>query len=150
MITSDLNRHRRQLMAFTLLACAGPSISRAQSGATIAQIVVPFAAGGAREMPARIILQDLGKELGQTWIVESKPGAGGAIGTNYVRNAKPDGLTLLMGASSHFVTAALGGKPSYDPVKDFAPVALIGKQSYVLIVQAGLSIKSVAELVAYA
>lgn len=149
MTTSDLNRQRRQLIAVALMACSGASTSRAHSGANIARIVVPFAAGGAREMPARIIQQDLGKELGQTWIVESKPGAGGAIGTNYVRNAKPDGLTLLMGASSHFVTAALGGKPPYDPVKDFAPVALIGEQSYVLIVQAGLSIKTVAELVAY-
>ncbi len=59
-------------------------------------------------------------------------------------------MTLLMAASSHFVTAATGAKPAYEPVKDFVPVALIGKQSYVLIVQSAMKVKNVAELIAYA
>lgn len=139
---------RRYLLGAALLAYASASL--AQVGAPVSRIIVPFAAGGAREMPARLIQQDLGKVLGQNWIIENKPGAGGAIGTSFVAKADPDGQTLLMAASSHFVTAAMGGKPAYDPVEDFAPVALIGKQSYVLIVQAALPVKSVAELVEYA
>lgn len=139
---------RRLLGAAALLACAGAS--RAQSGAPIARIVVPFSAGGAREVPARLIQQELGKELAQNWIIENKPGAGGAIGTSYVAQAAPDGRTLLMAASSHFVTAAMGAKPFYDPVKDFVPVANIGKQSYVLIVQSALGASNAAELIAHA
>src|SRR5882762_10450543 len=101
-------------------------------------------------MPARLIQQELGKELGQTWIIDNRPGAGGAIGTSYVAHAAPDGQTLLMAASSHFVTAALGALPAYEPVKDFAAVALIGNQSYVLMVQSSLPVGNVSELVAYA
>lgn len=119
-------------------------------GASVSRIIVPFSAGGAREMPARVIQEELGKELGQSWIIENKPGAGGAIGTSFVAKAVPNGQTLLMAASSHFVTAAMGAKPFYDPVKDFVPVANIGKQSYVLIVNASLPVKNAAELIAYA
>lgn len=139
---------RRLLCAAALLACAGAGL--AQTGAAVGRIVVPFSAGGAREMPARIIQQELGKETGVNWIIDNKPGAGGAIGTSFVGQAAPDGRTLLMAASSHFVTAAMGAKPFYDPVKDFVPVANIGKQSYVLIVQSALGVKNAAELIAYA
>jgi tripartite-type tricarboxylate transporter receptor subunit TctC len=140
---------RRQLLqAAALAALAQPSW--AQVGGNVSRIVVPFAPGGAREMPARAIQQELGRELGQNWIIESKAGAGGAIGTAAVAHAAPDGKTLLMAASSHFVTAAMGAKPFYEPVKEFVPVANIGNQSYVLIVNAALPVKTVAEFIAYA
>ncbi len=140
---------RRQLLqAAALAALAQPAW--AQVGANVSRIVVPFAPGGAREMPARAIQHELSRELGQNWIIESKAGAGGAIGTAAVAHAAPDGKTLLMAASSHFVTAAMGAKPFYEPVKDFVPVANIGNQSYVLIVNAALPVKTVAELIAYA
>lgn len=147
-VAATVNARRRQLLAAAGLACVGAA--RAQPGAAVARIVVPFAAGGARETPARVIQNELGKEMGQNWIIENKPGAGGAIGTVYVAHAPADGLTLLMAASSHFVTAALGAKPYYEPVKEFAPVALIGNQSYVLIVQSALKVGTTAELVALA
>lgn len=130
-----------------LLACGGASHAQTSSG--LARIIVPFAAGGAREMPARLIQHDFNEATGQNWIIENRPGAGGAIGTVYVAKQPPAGDILLMAASSHFVTAAMGAKPFYEPVKDFAPVALIGKQSYVLIVQAALNIHNVTELIAY-
>jgi tripartite-type tricarboxylate transporter receptor subunit TctC len=140
---------RRQLLqAAALAAVAVPAW--AQVGANVSRIVVPFAPGGAREMPARAIQQELGRELGQNWIIESKAGAGGAIGTAAVAHAAPDGKTLLMAASSHFVTAAMGAKPFYEPVKDFVPVANIGNQSYVLIVNAALPVKTTAEFIAHA
>lgn len=140
---------RRQLLqAAALAALAQPAW--AQVGAGVSRIVVPFAPGGAREMPARAIQHELSRELGQNWIIESKAGAGGAIGTAAVAHSAPDGKTLLMAASSHFVTAAMGAKPFYEPVKDFVPVANIGNQSYVLIVNAALPVKTVADFIAYA
>ena len=140
---------RRQLLIAAALA-AWTGSSQAQMGSAVSRIIVPFAAGGAREMPARVIQQELGKELGQNWIIENKPGAGGAIGTSFVAQAVPNGQILLMAGSSHFVTAAMGAKPFYDPIKDFAPVANIGKQSYLLMVNANLPVKNASELIAYA
>ena len=140
---------RRQLMVAALLSAA---LNRAfaQSSGNVSRIIVPFAAGGAREMPARAIQQELSQETGQNWIIESKPGAGGAIGTSFVSKAAPDGKTLLMAASSHFVTSAMGARPFYEPVKEFAPVANIGNQSYVLMVNAGVPAKTTAEFIQYA
>lgn len=140
---------RRQLMVAALLS-AGLNRAFAQSSGNVSRIIVPFAAGGAREMPARAIQQELSQETGQNWIIESKPGAGGAIGTSFVSKAAPDGKTLLMAASSHFVTSAMGARPFYEPVKEFAPVANIGNQSYVLMVNAGVPAKTAAEFIQYA
>ena len=123
---------------------------QAQSGASVTRIIVPFAPGGAREVLARTFYQEFAAAMGQTVIIESKPGAGGAIGTVFVGKTKPDGHHLLMAASSHFVTAATGAKPSYDPIKEFTPVAEIGTQNYVLIISAALPVKNVAEFVRYA
>jgi tripartite-type tricarboxylate transporter receptor subunit TctC len=133
------------LMAANLL-----NLAQAQTGASASKIVVPFAAGGARELPARSIQQELSKEMGQNWIIEAKPGAGGAIGTVAVARSAPDGKTLLMAASSHFVTAAMGAKPFYEPLKEFVPVANIGNQSYILLVNAQLPVKTVGEFIKYA
>ena len=141
--------NRRKIVLTALLAAATDALW-AQAGTAVSRIVVPFAAGGAREMPARAIQQELGRELGQSWIIEARPGAGGAIGTAAVAHAAPDGRTLLMAASSHFVTAAMGARPFYDPVKEFIPVANIGNQSYILMVNAALPVKTVAEFIRYA
>lgn len=133
------------------VAAAVPTLpAQAQVGGQVTRIVVPFAAGGARELLARTFYQELGQQLGQTIIIESRPGAGGAIGTSNVGRADPDGRTLLMAASSHFVTAELGAKPHYDPVKDFTPVANIGTQSYVLMISSAVPARNVAEFIAYA
>ena len=137
----------------TLLALAATFVvlpASAQIGGQVSRIVVPFAAGGARELLARSFYTELGEALGRTMIIESRPGAGGAIGTANVARAEPDGKTLLRAASSHFVTASLAAKPSYDPVKDFVPVANIGTQNYVLMIGAGVPAKNVAEFIAYA
>ena len=122
----------------------------AQARGQITRIVVPFAAGGAREILARTFHGELATALGQTIIVENRPGAGGAIGTTSVANAAPDGHTLLFAASSHNVTALLAPNPPYDPIKDFAPVANIGMQSYVLMTSAELPARTVGELIAQA
>src|SRR5258706_3463842 len=117
--------------AVCLAALLAPAA--AQPGGKVMRIVVPFAAGGAREVLAPTFHSGLGAALGETAIIDNRPGAGGAIGTAYVPKAAPDGQTLIFAASSHNVTALLGATPPYDPIRDFAAVANIGMQSYALL-----------------
>ena len=138
-------------IGLTLLAIGALAFpTLAQPGGKVIHIVVPFAAGGAREVLARTFHGELSQALGQPVIVENRPGAGGAIGTASVAKAAPDGNTLVFAASSHNITALLSDKPAYDPIKDFTPVANIGMQSYVLMTTGELPAKRIAELVAYA
>ena len=123
-----------------------PSLAAAQ----VMRIVVPFAAGGAREVLARTFSSELGAALGETAIIDNRPGAGGAIGTAFVAKAAPDGRTLIFAASSHNLTALLGATPAYDPIGDFSPVANIGMQSYVLMTSASIPAKTAGEFLAYA
>ena len=134
------------------LACIATLLPQAaaQPGGKVMRIVVPFAAGGAREVLARTFYSELGAALGATAIIDNRPGAGGAIGTASVAKAAPDGHTLIFAASSHNVTALLGANPPYDPIEDFTGVANIGMQSYVLMASASVPAKTVAEFIAYA
>src|SRR5947209_17527679 len=134
------------------LACIATLLPQAaaQPGGKVMRIVVPFAAGGAREVLARTFYRELGAALGATAIIDNRPGAGGAIGTASVAKAAPDGQTLIFAASSHNVTALLGANPAYDPIKDFAGVANIGMQSYVLMASASVPARTVAEFLTYA
>src|SRR5437879_6575124 len=122
----------------------------AQPGGKVMRIVVPFAAGGAREVLARTFYSELGAALGATAIIYNRPGAGAAMGTASCSQAAPDGHTLIFAASSHNVTALLGANPPYDPIEDFTGVANIGMQSYVLMASASVPAKTVAEFIAYA
>ena len=145
-----MDRHRRGAIV-ALLACgAFPGAALAQLVGKPIRIVVPFAAGGAREVLARSFSTELGAALGQPVIVENRPGAGGAIGTASVAKSAPDGQTLVFAASSHNVTALLSPQPGYDPIKDFAAVANVGMQSYVLMASAALPVRTPAELIAHA
>jgi tripartite-type tricarboxylate transporter receptor subunit TctC len=136
------------MLALVLGALAAPAA--AQPGGKVIHLVVPFDAGGAREVLARSFYSELGQALGQTVIVENRPGAGGAIGTASVARSAPDGQTLIFAASSHNITALLSPNAGYDPIKDFVPVANVGMQSYVLMTSSQVPAKSVAEFVAYA
>lgn len=113
-------------------------------------IVVPFSPGGATDTLARLLSERLSERLGQTVVVENKPGAGTMIASNYVARAKPDGHTLLMAASSLGIAPAVYAKVDYDPVKDFTPVTQIASVVHVLNVHPDLPVKSVAELISYA
>jgi tripartite-type tricarboxylate transporter receptor subunit TctC len=114
--------------------------------------VVPFAAGGTTDILGRLIGTRLSPMLGNTPIVvENRPGAGGNIGSDYVAKAKPDGYTLVGGTiSSHAINVSLYPKMPYDPVKSFAPVALIGTLPNVLVVNASSPYHSVQEVIAAA
>jgi tripartite-type tricarboxylate transporter receptor subunit TctC len=134
------------LRALLLSLAAVPFLAQAQ----VTRIVVPFAAGGAREVLARTFYSELGAALGETVIIDNRPGAGGAIGTAFVAKAPPDGRTLIFAASSHNLTALLGATPAYDPIADFTAVANIGMQSYVLMASASVPAKTTADFIAYA
>ena len=115
------------------------------------RLVVPFPAGASTDIIARIIAQKLARRLGQQIVVENRAGASGNIGADAVAKAAPDGTTIgIATASTHAVAASLSASLPYDPIKDFAPVAMLGSQPYVLVVYPGLPAHDVAELIALA
>jgi len=115
------------------------------------RIIVPFPAGQATDILARMMAEQLTKALGQQVIVENRPGAGGQIGADVAAKAAPDGYTLLMVTiSTHGISPALYPKLPYDPQKDFAPIANIGLTPQVLMSSLKSGIGSVADLVAKA
>jgi tripartite-type tricarboxylate transporter receptor subunit TctC len=114
------------------------------------KVIVPFSPGGAVDGPMRLVAQELGKRLGQAVTVENKPGAGATIGTEMVAKAPPDGYTLLLASQTNAISATLYRHLSYDPVEDFAPITLIGREPGVLVVNPSLPVKTFAEFVEYA
>ncbi len=138
------------------LICVGASLA----GPTLAQTpewpqtkpityVVPFTAGGSTDVVGRAIAEKLQGALKQSVVVDNKPGQGGGIGASYVAKAPPDGYTLFGGTiSTHAINASLYKNLSYDPVKDFEPVALVAYLPNVLLVDPNLGVNSVAELIA--
>jgi len=111
-------------------------------------IVVPTAAGGGNDAMARTIAQKLGPLLGQTVIVDNRAGANGAIASEYVARATPDGHTLMFGyVATHAMNPALQ-KLRYDPVADFAPIGLVGYSPTLMVANAGVPVKDVRDLVA--
>ncbi len=112
------------------------------------RFVVPFPAGGPLDIAARVIAQELTRNLKQTVIVENRPGAGGNIGADFVAKAAPDGYTIVMGAvSTHAINVSLYRKLPYDPVADFSPVTLVTTVPNVLVVHPALPAKNVRELI---
>jgi len=142
------------LAASLLLLCGAPQAQPvAASGwpARPIKLVVPFPAGGGYDFMARNIGQRLSDSLGQPVVVENRAGANGNIGSDAVAKAAPDGYTLLLGGiGPQALSPALYPKLPYNPERDFQPVALVGAQPNVLVVHPSLSVKTVAELVAYA
>lgn len=113
------------------------------------RLVVPYAAGGGADNAARVVAQRLGELLGQTVVIDNKPGAGGVIGADYVAKSTPDGYTALFDASAFAVNAALRKLP-YDPARDFIPVSLIVSAPQILVVSPQSPYKTLAELLAAA
>ncbi|QTX21016.1 Bug family tripartite tricarboxylate transporter substrate binding protein [Comamonas aquatica] len=114
-------------------------------------MVVPFSAGGTTDILARIVGQALGQELGQTIIIENKPGAGGNIGAQQASRAKADGYTLFMGTvGTHAINQALYKKLPYDPAKDFAPLSRVANVPNLLVAHPSRPYKTVQEMIAYA
>jgi tripartite-type tricarboxylate transporter receptor subunit TctC len=115
------------------------------------KIVVPFAPGGQPDVAARSLAEPLGRALGQSVIVENRPGAGGNIAADLVARSAPDGYTMLIGTNGPLaVSPALHATLPYDPLRDFAPVTLVGTSPNLIAVNAALGVATLPELVARA
>jgi tripartite-type tricarboxylate transporter receptor subunit TctC len=114
------------------------------------RMIVPYAAGGASDVTARIVAAGLSERLKQQIVVENRTGAGGAIGAEAAAKAAPDGYTLLLGSASEIVMLPVVARIPFDPVRDFAPVAMVSDIALVLAVHPSLPAQSVQELIALA
>jgi len=114
------------------------------------RVIVPFSPGGAVDGPMRLLAQEMSKKLGQQVVVENKPGAGATIGSEIVAKAPADGYTLLLASQTNAISASLYRALAYDPVEDFAPISLIGREPGVLVVHPALPVTTAAEFIAYA
>jgi len=132
------------LLGIAAIAAAQPYPSRA------VRIVIPLGTGGTTDIPGRIVAQRLSEALGQPFVVENRPGAGGTIGADYVAKSKPDGYTLLLTATPHVITANLYKNLPYNALADFAPVIRVASGPYVLTVHPSLGVSTVRELIAMA
>jgi tripartite-type tricarboxylate transporter receptor subunit TctC len=137
------------LFALAALACSLAPASAAYPDRVI-KIIVPFAPGGGTDAIARVLAQEMAKDLGASIIIENKPGAGTIIGAQVVATAEGDGYTLLMGTFAHAVNPSLNAKLPFDPNKDFAPVALVARSPNIVVVNPKSSFRSVADLIAAA
>ena len=114
-------------------------------------LVVPNPAGSSNDIIARLVGRELSTRIGQPVIIENRPGADGTIGVRQVVRAAPDGYTLSFGSSTAYAGVPyLYLNPPYDPLKDLAPVSIVGRSPYVFVVSPALGVKSVTELVALA
>ena len=120
---------------------------QAQEKVRTVWIVVPFAVGSAQDMVARLIRDELGKQLGATVLVKNIPGAGGTIGALAVAKAAPNGNTLLLAGSSYYFGAHLRPKLTYDAARDFSGAALLGSSGFVLVVPASSKVSNLTEFI---
>ncbi|MFO1316131.1 MAG: tripartite tricarboxylate transporter substrate binding protein [Burkholderiales bacterium] len=114
------------------------------------RMIVPFAPGGATDIIARTVAQKLSDRLGQSVVIENKPGAGTTIGNAEVAKARPDGYTLLFAPTPFVISQVVYPTLPYDPKKDFAPVSLLATSPFILVTNPAVPAKTVAELVALA
>jgi tripartite-type tricarboxylate transporter receptor subunit TctC len=145
---------RRQFLHLAAGAAALPAVSRvsrAQAYPTRpVRIIVGFPAGGAADIGARLIGQHLSDRLGQPFVVENRPGAGGNLGTEAVIRTAADGYTLLIVNNSHTINATLYEKLNFEFVRDIAGIAMIYRQPLVMEVNSSIPANTVSEFIAYA
>ena len=145
---------RRQLLRLAAGAAALPAVARTASAQSYptrpVRIVVGFAAGQAIDIVTRIVGQSLSERLGQQFIIENRPGAGGNIGTEVVVRAPPDGYTLLAIGSNNMINATLYEKLNYDFIQDIAPVASIYRVPQVVEVNPSFPATTLPEFIEYA
>jgi tripartite-type tricarboxylate transporter receptor subunit TctC len=146
--------HRRHVLHLAAGAAALPAVSRiawAQAyPSRPVRIVVPFAAGGATDIIARLIGQWLSERLGQQFVIENRPGAGSNIGTEVVVNAPSDGYTLLLVGASSAINATLYEKLNFNFLRDIIPVAGVISIPFIMVVNPSFPPKAVSEFIAYA
>ena len=155
MLASVQNFSRRtglKALAAAALTVAGMGSAMADAYPNKAiTMIVPFSAGGTTDILARIVGQALGQELGETIIIENKPGAGGNIGAQQASRAKADGYTLFMGTvGTHAINQSLYKNLPYDPIKSFAPLSRVANVPNLLVAHPSRPYKTVQEMITYA
>jgi tripartite-type tricarboxylate transporter receptor subunit TctC len=145
---------RRRFLHLAAGAAASPAVPRAAFGQAYPsqpiRIIVGFAAGSGSDIFARLMAQWLSERIGQSVLVENRPGAGGNIGTESVIKAPPDGYTLLQWVPANAVNNSLYEKLSFNFLRDIAPVAGTARAPYVVVVNPALPVKTIPELIAHA
>ena len=139
----------RLLAAFAFLLAADSALAQPYPSKPI-RFVVPYPPGGPTDILGRAVAQALTESLGQTVVVENKPGASGMIGAEQVAKAAPDGYTILVNASIHVINPSLYSKTTFDAMHDFAPVTQIASVPLILVVGQPVKANSVRELIALA
>lgn len=146
---------RRELLLAAPALIGAPRLLRAQTAPATGypnkpiRYIVPVAAGGGSDMVGRTVTERWGKLLGQTFVVDNQGGGGGVIASQNTAHAAPDGYTLMQGYVATHGTSPATRKLPYDPVREFTPIGMIGATPNVLVVNASLPVKTVAEFVAY-
>ena len=149
-------RTRRRSVIALVFAASLPGALHAQSAAQNypnrpVRWIVPFAPSGPTDLMSRAVAEKLLQYLGQPFVVDNRPGAGGNIGAEVVSKSAPDGYTLMIGhVGTHAINATLYPKLAFDPVRDFTPITLIATLPLALVVHTSLPAKDVKELIAYA
>lgn len=145
--------HRRHLLrsaAAAALLAAGPAVFAQPYPSKPVTLVIPFPPGGTLDVVGRMVAQKLSEQMGQTFIVENRPGGAGTIGAVLVKGAAADGYTLLFAPSTHVTTPMTLKTAPYDVVKDFTPVALVAKAPLAIAVNKNLPITDVRTLIDHA
>jgi tripartite-type tricarboxylate transporter receptor subunit TctC len=138
---------RRLTITALAVLLAGSQVEAQTWPAKQVTVVVPFAAGSLADIIPRLVFEQVSTQVGQTIVIENRPGAGGTIGAGVVAKAPPDGYTVLVPSSAHTIAPALYPKLSYQPERDFAAVTPLGVAPFVLVVTPGKGFKTVRDLV---
>jgi tripartite-type tricarboxylate transporter receptor subunit TctC len=141
--TGTLLRSASVVLVATAFACG--ALAQQRFPERPVRLIVPYAPGGGTDILARVLAPKMTESLGQTLVVENRPGAGGNIGADLVAKAPPDGYTLVMGANTIAINAGLGKLP-FDPIKDFAPVTLLASAPMLLVVHPSVNARSLQDL----
>ena len=139
---------RRQALALGVLAPLTATAQTADWPSQPVRLVVPFAAGGPTDIPARLIAEEMSKALPNRIVVENRTGSGIIIGTDVVAKAPKDGLTVLYTTVGHAVVRALFDRVPFDPVADFTPVALVGQIPMIMMVHNSFPARTLPEFIA--
>jgi tripartite-type tricarboxylate transporter receptor subunit TctC len=146
---SNSYKHIAGLGAVLLASLALPLAAQTFPAKPV-RLIIPFSAGGAADVPGRIITQRLSDQFMQQVLVDNRPGAGSTIGADVAAKSPPDGYTLFMISNTHFVSAALYKKLPYDSLNDFTPITQVTSAPNVLVVHPSLPVKTVKDLIALA
>ena len=135
---------------FALAVVANAAMAQTYPAKPI-RVIVPYAAGGFSDISSRLVGAAMSRALGQTLVIEPKPGGGGRVGADMIAKAVPDGYQILYTTSgTHTYMQITERSLSYDPVKDFTPIALVGNYGLLTVINASIPVRSVSEFIAYA